>query len=62
MKHSLNVGFQPPRDLFNKQFSSYPKPLFQSETNYEATDLKKTSHYPANKIDFNKKGFHLALF
>ena len=62
MKHALNVGFQPPRDLFNKQFSSHPKPLFQSETNYEATDLKKTSHYPANKTDFNKKGFHLALF
>ena len=55
MKQALNFGFQLPMDLFNKQFSSY-------QTNYEATDLKKTSHYPANKTDFNKKGFHLALF
>ena len=56
MKHALNVGFQPPRNLFNKQFSSYPKPLFQSEATCEAIDLKKTSYYPANKTDFNKSG------
>ena len=56
MKHALNVGFEPTRDLFNKQFSSYPKPLFQSEANCEAIDLKKTSYYPANKTDFNKSG------
>ena len=61
-EHALNVGFQTPRDLFNKQFSSHPKLLFQIETNCEAIDLKKPSYYPANKTDFNKKGFHLALF
>ena len=45
MKHALNVALQQPRDLFNRLFSSFPKPLFQSETNCEAIDMKRTSYY-----------------
>ena len=45
MKHALNVALQTPRDLFNSLFSSFPKPLFQSETNCEAINMKRTSYY-----------------
>ena len=43
--------------LFHSQFPSCPKPLFQSEANCEATDMKTIFHSRANKTHYQKKGF-----
>ena len=45
----------------NRTFSSYSRPLFQSEAKCEAIYMKMSSYSHANKIHFFKKGFALSL-
>ena len=44
----------------NRTFPSSLKPMFQSEANYEVTDIKITFYFHPNKTHCNKKSFALS--
>ena len=44
----------------NRTFPSSLKPMFQSEANYEVTEIKITFYFHPNKTHCNKKSFELS--
>ena len=57
----MNVVLPSRRTQFNGPFPSCLKPLYQTEAECEATDMKTTFHFHAHKTHFHLKGFALKL-
>ena len=47
--------------VYNRPFTSYPKPLFQNETKREAIDVAMIFYSHAQKTYFHKKSLLLSL-
>ena len=47
--------------FWSGQWTIFELPLFQSQTNCEATDVKMSFNFHAKKTRFHRKGFALSL-